>query len=388
MSQSSTLDIGWDVDTDSMAIASVAAEPGAEVTSLGTSGTRQGDIAQRVRQRHAKATHVVFVYDAGPCGSWLSRYLTHKGHHCWVVAPSLIPQTAGDRVQTDRRDAIQLARLMRSGELTPVDVPAVADDAIRDRSRAREDAIADRKAAQFRLNALFLRHDLRSTGRATWGPAPLRWLAAVVCATPAHHIVFQAYGRAVHEHTARLQRLVQALPAQVTAWRRHPVVEALEALRGVPCTVAVTLVTALGDLTRFATPRPLLTYLGLIPAAYSRGERRRQGASTQAGNTHARRALVEGAWAYRDPATGSRPRPRRREPPPQPIQALSGKAPVRRCQGYRRLIARGQHANPVVVAMARELAGFLGAMAQPVPVKPSSRQTIAMSPTLQTACHV
>src|SRR6266704_2330059 len=197
MSHSSTLDIGLDVHKDSIAVAYVAAEHGAEVTYLGTIGTRQCDIDQLVRKLHAKAKHLVFVYEAGPGGSWLSRYLTKKGHHCWVVAPSLIPTKAGDRVKTDRRDAIQLARLMRSGDLTPVYVPAVEDEAIRDLSRAREDAVSDLKAAKFRLQAFVLRHDIRYTGRATWGPAHLRWRADGVGATPAQHIVFQDYVRAV-----------------------------------------------------------------------------------------------------------------------------------------------------------------------------------------------
>ena len=211
MSQSRTLYIGLDVHKDSIAVAYVAEEHGAEVTELGTIGTRQCDIDQLVRKLHATAKHLVFVDEAGPCGYWLSRYLTKKGHHCWVVAPSLMPNQAGDRVNTDRRDAIQLARLMRSGDLTPVSGPAVEDEAIRDLSRAREDAIAALKAAKFRLKALLLRHEIRDMGRATWGPAHLRWLAAVVCATPAQHLVFQAYVRAVHEHTTRLQRLVQEL---------------------------------------------------------------------------------------------------------------------------------------------------------------------------------
>jgi transposase len=372
MSQSSTLYIGLDVHKDSIAVAYVAEEHGAEVTYLGTIGTRQCDIDQLVRKLHAKAKHVVFVYEAGPCGYWLYRYLTKKGHHCWVVAPSLIPQKAGDRVKTDRRDAIHLARLMRSGDLTPVYVPAVEDEAIRDLSRAREDAIADLKAAKFRLKAFLLRHDIRYTGRATWGPAHLRWLAEVVCATPAQQIVFQEYVRAVHEHTARLQRLVQELQEQVTSWRLHPVVEALEALRGVQFTVAVTIVAELGDLTRFENPRQLMKYLGLIPSEYSSGERRRQGSITKAGNTHARRALVEGAWAYRYPAKVSRHIQLRLEQQPKTIQDISWKAQVRLCKRYRRLIARGKHANQVVVAIARELSAFMWAIAKQIAVTPTA----------------
>jgi transposase len=173
----------------------------------------------------------------------------------------------------------------------------VEDEAIRDLTRAREDAIGDLKTAKFRLKAFLLRHDIRYTGRATWGPAHLRWLAEVVCPTPAQQIVFQEYVRAVNEHTDRLHRLGQALHDQGKTWRLYPVIEALQARRGVQSTVAVTTVAALGDLTRVNNPREIMKFLGLIPSEYSTGERRRQGAIPKAGNTHARRALVEGAWA-------------------------------------------------------------------------------------------
>jgi transposase len=210
-----------------------------------------------------------------------------------------MPKQAGERVKTDRRDALQLARLARSGDLTVVDVPQVQDEAMRDRTRAREDAISDCQDAPSRLQAFVLRHALRDTGRAHGGPAPLRWLSEVVCPTPTQPMVFQAYVRAGQEHTARLQRLEQALHEHVQAWRLSPVVEALQAWRGVPCTVAVTLRADMGDLTRFDTPTALRQCLGLPPAASSSGAQRRQGAMTQAGHTHARRVLVEGAWAYR-----------------------------------------------------------------------------------------
>jgi transposase len=319
---------------------------------------------------HSKATDLSFVYEAGPWGSWLSRDLTQKGYDCWVVAPSLIPKQPGDRVKTDRRGAVQLARLARSGDLTAVYVPTVEDEAIRDLTRAREDTIRDLKSAKFRLKAFWLRHDIRYTGRANWGPAHLRWLSEVVCPTPAQPIVFQAYVRAINEHTERLRRLDQELQDQVTSWRLHPVVEALQALRGVQFTVAVTMVAEIGDLTRFESPRELMKFLGLIPSEYTSAERRRQGAITKAGNTHARRALVEGAWASRDPAKVSRHLQLRLETQPKLIQDLSWKAQVRLCQRYRHLIARGKHANLVTVAMARELAGFMWAIAKQVPVTP------------------
>ena len=309
MSQSRTLYIGLDVHKDSIAVAYVAEEHGAEVTELGTIGTRQCDIDQLVRKLHATAKHLVFVDEAGPCGYWLSRYLTKKGHHCWVVAPSLMPNQAGDRVNTDRRDAIQLARLMRSGDLTPVSGPAVEDEAIRDLSRAR-----GRRLSPLSRPPSFVSKPCCSTMRsAIWvarpGARPIsRWLAAVVCATPAQHLVFQAYVRAVHEHTTRLQRLVQEL-----AGTGH-ILASAPGGRG-PCGPAWRAVhrgcDPRGRARRPAraseNPRQLMKYLGLIPSAYSSGERRRQGSITKAGNTHARRALVEGAWAYRYPAEEERP---------------------------------------------------------------------------------
>jgi transposase len=297
MHHSSPLYVGLDVHKDTIAVAYAPEARDADVTYLGAIGTRQCDLDHLIRTLPSKAKPLVFVYEAGPCGYGLSRYLTTRGHVCWVVAPSLMPNKAGHRVQTDRRDAVHLARLMRSRDLPPVSVPTVEDEAMRDLSRAREDAWRDLKAATCRLTTFWLRQDLRYTGAAHGGPAHLRWLAEVVCPTPAQQIVFPEDVRAVTEHTERLGRLAQELQEQVTAWRLHPVVEALQALRGVQFTVAVTTVAELGDRTRFDNPRPLVRFLGPIPAEYSSGERRRQGSLTTAGYTHARRALVEGAWA-------------------------------------------------------------------------------------------
>ena len=174
MHQSSTLYVGMDIHKESIAVAYAANTHHTEVLYLGSVGTRQSDIDRRVRQLQSKSPQL--VYEAGPCGYGRSRDLTQKGHICWVVAPSLIPKKAGDRVKTNRRDTMQLARLMRSGDLTPVYVPKVEDEAIRDLSRAREDALRDLKTAKHRLKAFLLRHDIRYTGRATWSPAHLRWL--------------------------------------------------------------------------------------------------------------------------------------------------------------------------------------------------------------------
>jgi hypothetical protein len=251
-------------------------------------------------------------------------------------------------------------------------VPAVDAEAIRDLSRAREETLRDLQAAKVRLTAFVLRHDLRSTGRANWSPAHLRWLSEVVGPTPAQQIVFQEDVQTVTAQRERLGRLALELHEQGKTWRFAPVGEALQALRGVQCPVAVTTVAELGDLTRFAHPRQLMHYLGLTPSAYSRGGRRQQGGIPKTGNPHARRALVEGAWAYRYPATGSRHLQLRLAKLPTAIHAISGKAQVRLCKRYRQLMAPGKHAHQVVVAMARECSAFLWAMAKQVAGSPKA----------------
>jgi transposase len=244
----------------------------------------------------------------------------------------------------------------------------VEAEAIRALCRARDETIRDLKAAKLRLKALLLRQDIRSTGRATWRPAHLRWRSAVVCPTPAQPSVFQESVQALPEPTARLARLQQELPDQVRPWRLAPVVDALQALRGGQCTVAVPTGAELGDLPRVENPRQLMRYRGLTPSAYASGERRRQGSSTKTGNPQARRALSEGARASRSPATGSRHRQRRLAKLPTALQESSWQAQVRRCKRYRRLIARGKNAHQVVGAIARDLVACMWAIAQQVPL--------------------
>lgn len=368
MEHPTTLFVGLDVHKDSIAVAYVPKDRAAEVTFLGPIGTRHADIDKLIRRLHSKASRLLFAYEAGPCGYVLYRYLTRQGLACLVVAPSLIPRKAGDRVKTDRRDAVQLARLLRSGDLTPIYVPTVQDEAIRDLCRAREDALATLKAARLRLKAFLLRLGFRYTGRANWNDAHLRYLARIVCPTPAQQIVFQESLRAVSEQVERLQRLEAELAEHVTSWRLAPVVQALQALRGVQHTVAVTTVAELGDLTRFDSPRQLAAYLGLVPGEHSSGDMRHQGSITKAGNGHARRVLVEGAWAYRYPAKVSEQLQKRLENLPQSIQDIAWKAQVRLCKRFRRLIARGKPPTVAVTAVARELAAFMWAIAREVPL--------------------
>ena len=288
MKQSTTkLFVGLDVHKDSITVAYAPEQRGAEIISLGSIGTRQCNIDKLLKKLLSHRRNLVFAYEAGPCGYWLYRCLTKKGHTCLVVAPSLIPKRPGDRVKTDRRDAIMLARTLRAGDLTTVYVPNVHDEAIRDLSRAREDAKKDLKSAKHRLKA-----ELRD---------------------------------------------------QVDTWRLKPVVTAIQAMRGIQFITAATLIAELGDVTRFDNPKQLMGYLGLTPSEYSSGRRRKRGGITKAGNSHARRVLVEGAWSYRFPARVSRHLQYRLERVPQEIQGISWKAQVRLCKRYHRMIAGGKN---------------------------------------------
>jgi transposase len=308
----------------------------------------------------------VVVYEAGPCGYKLARELADQGYQCEVVAPAKIPRSPGDRVKTDRRDALQLASLARAGALAPVVIPDARDEAIRDLSRAREDAVRARLKARQQLKALLLRHGRRYTGKTSWTAAHERYLAELTFDHPAQDIAFTEYRQAVAESQARVERLTQALAQQVEQWRMRPVVSALMTLRGLDLVAATTLVAELGDLRRFARPRELMGYLGLVPSEHSSGARRCLGAITKTGNGHARRVLVEAAWNYRFPARISRILQVRQENQPAEVRAIAWRAQLRLCHRYRRLSARGLQHNKVCVAIARELLGFIWDIGQHV----------------------
>jgi transposase len=224
---------------------------------VGAIGPREADLDRLIRRLQGKTTDVRFVYEAGPCGYGLYRLLTARGLSCDVVAPSLVPKRPGDTVKTDRRDAVTLARWLRSGDLTGVYVPRVEDEAIRDVCRARDAARVTLKAAKLRLKAFLLRQGLHYIGRADWNAAHRRYLAKVVCPTSAQQIVFQESLRSVDEQVDRLTRLEDPLRELMPTWRLASVVDALQALRGVQWLVAITVVAELGDLTRFDNPRQL-----------------------------------------------------------------------------------------------------------------------------------
>jgi len=363
MEKSSTAFVGMDVHKDSI---DIAIADGREARLFGRVGGEAAALDGAVRKLRSAHRSPMFVYEAGPCGFWIYRRLRAQGLACMVVSPSMTPRRAGDRVKTDRRDALQLARLARAGELEPIYVPDARDEAVRDLVRAREDAVAMQRQARQLLQALLLRNEIRYVGKSSWTAAHRRWIAHLKLPDPAQQIAFEEYVQAVEEAGARLERLAATIAAQLEHWRWRPVIEALQALRGISGIHAVRIVAELGDLARFASARKLMGYLGLIPSEDSSGARRRQGSITKAGNSSARRAFIEAAWAYAHPARVSWVIARRHTGLAKSITDLAWKAQLRLCARFRRLAARGLNRNKIVVAIARELSGFVWAIGQSV----------------------
>ncbi len=364
MTKCSAIYVGMDVHKDSIDIALADAGAQGEVRHYGTIGGGLADVDRALRKIVAGGREVHVVYEAGPCGYALYRHLTAKGIDCTVVSPAHIPRRAGDRVKTGRRDAEMLARLHRAGELEAVHVPRLEDEAVRDLTRAREDAKAAQTRARHQLKSFLLRNGIAYAGKTAWTPAHVRWLASIRLPEPVQQLVFQEYVAAVTAAGERLQRLEQMLRDTVAQWRLYPVVQALQTLRGVQLVIAATLVAEIGDIGRFDTPRQLMAYLGLVPSEYSSGQSTRRGGITKCGNSHARRMLTEAAWSYRLPARITPIIVRRHDGQPQEVRAIAWKAQVRLCGRYRQLRSRGKEQNKVIIAVARELAGFVWAIAR------------------------
>jgi transposase len=358
--------IGLDVHKKTITIA--IADPGRQNKSriYGSIANDLDAVDKFCRKMVSTASRLYFVYEAGPCGYGLYRHLTAKGFDCMVAAPSLIPKKSGDRVKTDRRDAAKLAQLHRAGELSAVYVPDPQDEAMRDLSRARHDAVNATQKAKQRLKAFLLRNRITYGGRCAWSKAYFRWLADITMPYPAQQVTLQEYIDAAHEGLQRVERLTDQIRQLVPGWRLAPVVSALQAARGVSLVVAVTLLAELGDLSRFQRPSQLMAHLGLVPSEHSSGENTKRGGITKTGNSHARRALVEAAWAYRMPARVSRLLLKRQQDVPEQVCQIAWKAQLRLCTRFRRLVARGKLRKKVITAIARELSAFLWAMAKQV----------------------
>ena len=322
------------------------------------------------------------AYEAGPTGFVLHRRLQQLGIDCVVVAPSKTPGPKGGRQKTDRRDALQLARLHRAGELTGIHVPDALDESLRDLTRARSAAARDLKRVKQRLKSFLLRQGYHYTGQANWSEAHQRYLRELVLPLPALKAVLEEELLAITEATTRLTRLEELVAAQVPAWRMYPAVQALMCLRGFQLVAAAMLVAELSDVRRFAHPRGLMAYLGLVPAEASTGDRRRLGAITKAGNAQARWILVEAAQHASLPPKVSAPLALRQEGQPHAYRALAWKTQVRLHKRYWHLTRRGVMAAKVKVALARELAGFVWDLLRQVPLPPA---TSAPAPVSRSA---
>lgn len=355
--------VGLDVHKDTIAVA-IADIEGGSIRYYGEIKHTPEQVEKMALAINLEGEVLSFCYEAGACGYGLYRQLSSLGHECTVVAPSLIPSKPGDRVKTDRRDSESLARLHRAGELTAVWVPDTEQEAVRDLTRAREDMKHLERQSRQRLSAFLLRHGKRyDSGKSKWTKTYFRWLEQQTFEHPVQHIVFQEYIDVVTSQQDRVKALEKEMEKGMTSWCFAPVVTALMALRGCKLVTAMTIMAELGDITRFDSPSQLMAYLGLVPREHSSGPRTKRGGITKTGNGHVRRVLVESAWSYRFPARKTAHLQRYAKQAPEAVQAIAWKAQKRLCGRYQHLSDRGLLKVKVCTAVARELVGFIWAIA-------------------------
>ena len=333
-----------------------------EVRYLGEIDNTPAAISKLVRKLARQYTKVTFCYEAGPTGYGLYRQITGLGHECIVAAPSLIPRKPGDRVKTNRLDALSLARQLRAGDLTAVWVPDPHHEAVRDLTRARGAAVRDLRVKRQQVSALLLRLGQPYPGKTTWGKTHLTWLAGRKLEHLEQRIAFEEMLLAVRQASERIARLEQAIRAMVPEWSLASTATALMALRGIDLIAATTLLAEIGDLTRFRAPRELMAWLGMVPSENSTGERVRRGAITKAGNRRARSMLVECAWSYRHPPRVGAAKLAKVEAAPLAVRDIAWKAQTRLTARYRALRRAGKLDTVAITAVARELAAFIWAV--------------------------
>jgi len=350
-----------DVHKETIVVA--CASEGEEIRVAGTIANTAAALDSMVRKLASGGKHPSFVYEAGPGGYVIYRRLREKGFACMVAAPSLIPRKSGERIKTDRRDAIMLTRLYRAGELTGVVVPDADDEAMRDLYRARNDAKNMCKTAKQQLLGFLLRMGVMySIGKTHWTKMHYRWLGEVNLPHPAQQLALQEYLDAIRQSENRVARLEGMLQSSAQTWKRHKEVKRLQSLRGVSFITAVGLLAELGDLRRFKSARQLMSYAGLVPSEHSSGNSIHRGRITKAGNASVRWMLIESAWSYRLKARKGIKLLKRQAEVDAATAELSWKAQVRLCGRYQRLLQKGKPKGKVIATIARELAGFIWAL--------------------------
>jgi transposase len=366
--------IGLDVHNDSIAV-SLAPSTSTEVRRYGIIGGEHDDVLRLLKKLSTAhpGADLRCCYEAGPRGYPLCRFIRSQGVDCSIVAPSKVPRQPGDRVKTDRRDADQLARLLRAGELTGIYVPDPQDEAVRDLIRARYQVKKQQHRARQQLKMFLLRQNIRYAGTKPWTAQHLRFLATVKLPFGEQQFVFQEMVQVISEAGERLERYEKQIVSIVESWRWEPVVRALMSLRGVALLTAATLVAELGDLERFASAPQLMSYLGLCPSEHTTGKDRQQGGITKLGNGIARKAIIEAAWNNRSPVRISRTILARQQGLPKAVTQVAWNAQIRLHQRYKHLTAVGRKKSQVAAAaLGRELAGFvwaIGRLVKPRPVK-------------------
>lgn len=362
--------VGLDVHKNTIDVALAEGGVQGEVRSYGKINSTIEALNKLIRKIRSKGSALQFVYEAGFCGYEVYRYLVSKGHACAVVAPSMIPRRSGDRIKTDRRDAVNLVRLFRAGELTSIYIPTEEDEAMRDLLRCRDDIRRLERKSRQRLLAFLLRHGFDYPDK-NWSKGHFNWLAGIKLDHPAQQIVLQEYVDAAQECTDRLKRITEQIQGLVPQWSRASHVKAYQALRGVSLIVATTVAAEIGDMSRFNNPKELMAYLGLVPSEHSSGNTVHRGSITRTGNGHVRRVRVEAGWTYKVRARKTLTILKRQAGLPKSIQDISWKAQTRLCARYQRLFAKGKSKQTIITAIARELSAFIWAIDKEV------RQTMA-----------
>jgi len=360
--------VGLDVHKDTIVIAVADQDRDGEVRIYGTISSDWHAMENALTKLRADGAELHIAYEAGPTGFVLYRQLRKKKIDCIVVAPSKMPVPGGRRQKTDRRDAELIARLLRAGDLTAIHVPDEIDESIRDLARTRADAVDDLTRAKQRLKSFLLRVGYKYSGKANWGEKHQRYLRELTLPLIAHKAVLEEYRLALDQCIERVSRLDDLLSAQVPQWCHYPAVQALMAMRGFQLIAATVLVAEIGDIHRFAHPRDLMAFLGLVPHEHTTGGTRRVGAITKAGNGHARWMLIETVQSALFPPKVTAALTLRQEGQPAPVKALSWKVQTRLHKRGWHLMARGVMKPKVIVALAREMAGFVWAMLHLVPV--------------------